>query len=70
MAISLLAVVVLYLSGTPLVSLTNSGIESNGGTLMAVGVIHVRWPLLAACFVGVIGLAAVVWPQQRPPKIQ
>ena len=69
---SLVAVLALYLSGKPLISLTSwqTKTTASGAISMTVGVIRVWWPLLATCGAGFLGLIAIVWPQQRPPRLQ
>jgi hypothetical protein len=68
--ISLLAVLALYLSGTPLLSLLSSQTESSPSGSFTVSVIQVHSPLLALCAAGLVGLITAVWPQRRPPKLQ
>lgn len=68
--ISLLAVLALYLSGTPLLSLISSQTESSPSGSMTVSQFQVHWPLLVVCVVGAAGLITATWPQRRPPRLQ
>jgi hypothetical protein len=65
MVASLAAGVALYVSGTPLVSVTSWQTDS-----VAIMAFHLRWPFLAVCCVGLFGLGFMAWPQRRPPRIQ
>ena len=67
---SLLAVPALYLSGTPLLSLSSWLTESTADGFIACGGYEVHWPLLAVCAAGILGLVAISWPQRRPPRLQ
>jgi hypothetical protein len=72
--ISLLAVLALYLSGTPLLSQTSwqkTTSSAHGSMTVAVtfGEIHVRWPFLVVGATALLGVVAIVWPQRRPPRL-
>jgi hypothetical protein len=67
---SLLALLALYLSGTPLLSLTSWQTDSSADGFLAVGHFQVHWPLLAVCAAGLLGLVAIAWPERRPPRLQ
>ncbi|HVM47602.1 MAG TPA: hypothetical protein VMU04_06215 [Candidatus Acidoferrum sp.] len=69
-AASLLAVLALRLSGTPLVSVTSWHSDSSADGFITFGGFEVHWPLLAACAAGALGLVAIAWPERRPPKLQ
>jgi len=67
---SLLSVPALWLAGMDLLSLTSSEkTESANGFTMAAE-LQVHWPLIAICAVGLLGLVALVWPQQPPPRLR
>ncbi len=67
--ISLLAVLLLYLTGTPLASLTSSQTDSSSEGSLRAAQFQVHWPLLAACAVALLGLVILAWPQRRPPVL-
>jgi hypothetical protein len=67
---SLLAVLALYLSGAPLLSLTSWQTDSSADGFIACGGFELHWPLLGVCAAGLLGLVAIAWPQRRPPRLQ
>lgn len=68
--ISLLAALVLYLSGTPLLSLINSRTASSPDGSVTVAHFEIHWPLLAVGAAGIVGLLVAAWPQRQPPRLQ
>ena len=70
LVISLLAVLALYLSGTPLLSLVSSQTESSPGESFMVSHFEMHWPFLAVCLCAFLGLITILWPQRRPPRLQ
>ena len=68
--ISLLVGMVLYLSGTPLLSLEYSHTSSFAEGHVTVQEYRAHWPFLAVCALAVLGLILSLWPAQKPPKLQ
>ena len=68
--VSVLAALVLYVSGTPLLSLQESHTDSFPGGSVTVASYKMHWPLLAVCVAAFLGLIAFVWPQRKPPRLQ
>jgi len=68
---SLAAAVVLYSTGTPLLSLGQSYTTSfaDGGSAIS-GSVQIHWPFVAVCGPGLLGLIALIWPQPKPPRLQ
>jgi len=71
LAISLTAACMLYVSGTPLLSLGQSYTTSfaNGGSTIS-GSVEIHWPFVAVCGPGLLGLITLIWPQPKPPRLQ
>ena len=69
--ISILATLVLYLSGAPLLSVANSKVKSfpDGSATVPIADFQLHWPLLAVCGAWFAGLVALVWPQRRLPEL-
>jgi hypothetical protein len=65
--ISLAVALVLYVSGTPLLSLGQW--HTIPGTSAATGSIDIHWPFVAVCTSGFLGLVAFIWPQRKPPRL-
>lgn len=70
LGISLAVTLVLYFSGTPLLSFGQWHTSSFSGWAAASGSVEVHWPFVAVCLSGFLGLIALVWPQRRPPRLQ
>ena len=70
LAISLLVALVLYVSGTPMLTLLESHISSFPGGSATAAQFEMHWPLLVVCASALLGLVALVWPQRRPPRFQ
>ena len=71
LVISLLIVVALYVSGTPLLPLLESKTSSvSDGAVMTVSVYKPHWLLCPVCLLALLGLGAFLWPARRPPRLQ
>jgi hypothetical protein len=70
--VSVLAALVLYLSGVPLLSLEKSqtGSFPSGTVTSWCFCFDVHWSLVAVCISACLGAIAFVWPQRRPPRLQ
>ena len=71
LVVSVLVVLGLYASGTPLLSLQESHSSSlpNGG-VMIEGSVKLDWRLMMACLFALIGLIALSLPARRPPRLK
>jgi len=70
LVISPLVVVALYVSGTPLLTLQESHSSSFPGGVMIVSSYKMHWPLLVVGLFALLGLVALLWPAQKPPRLQ
>ena len=70
LVMSLLVALVLYVSGTPLLTLQESHTSSFPGGSATAAQFEMHWPLLAVCASALLGLVAFVWPQRSPPRLQ
>jgi len=68
--ISVLAALVFYVTGTPLLSLQESHTDSFPGGSVTVACYKMHWPLLPVSIAALLGLIAFVWPQQKPARLQ
>jgi hypothetical protein len=68
--ISLLVALALYVSGMPLLTLQESHTSSFPGGFLIVSGFEIHWPLVAVCAFAFLGLAAFVWPERKPPRLQ
>jgi hypothetical protein len=70
LALSLLVTLVLYFSGTPLLSLQESHTSSFPGGSVTVSQFQMHWPFFAVCICAFLGLITILWPQRKPPRLQ
>jgi hypothetical protein len=68
--LSLLTALVLYVSGVPLLSVTQSHTSFFAGGALTSCCFDVHWPLGVVCTSAFLGVLASVWPQRRPPRLQ
>ena len=68
--ISPLVAGVLYLSGTPLLSLQESHTSSFPGGVMIAQTYKPHWPLFAVCLLALLGLIVFFWPARKPPRMR
>jgi hypothetical protein len=69
LGVSLAVALVLYFSGTPLLSLGQWHTSSFTGESVTCGSVDIHWPCVAVCIPGLLGLAALLWPQPKPPRL-
>ncbi len=69
LGVSLALALVLYFSGTPLLSLGQWHTTSFIGGSFICGSVDIHWPFVAVCIPGLLGLAALVWPLPKPPRL-
>lgn len=70
LGISFAVALLLYSSGTPLLSLGQWLTSSSTYGSVSSGSVDIHWPFVAVCIPGLFGLGALLWPRPKPPRLQ
>jgi hypothetical protein len=69
LGISLAVALVLYFSGSPLVTFKRLPTSYFPGGSATATSMRLDWRSVAVCIPGFLGLIALVWPARKPPRL-